>query len=167
MYNILYIFNRFVPFPVTTCHIRSMHIMPILPTPQTGWIFFFFFLIHILLTHNNVMVGVFFISSTSIGVTWLQRITLLPVTLTNYNKRWIRKKKIASYARLTLIGTYLKLCTTWLVWKQGRADKNETLTSLRFFFLFFVSFYFFFYIICFGIIRPPDDFVFFFYRDYH
>lgn len=73
-------------------------------TLKTGWIFYFWI-------HNNVMVGVFFISSTSISVTSLQRITLSPVTLTNYNRRWIRMKK-NRFLRQINSSSYLKLCTT-------------------------------------------------------
>jgi len=89
-------------FPATTCHRKIC----IIPTLKTGWIFYFWI-------HNNIeMVGVFFISSTSISVTSLQRITLSPVTLTNYNRRWIRMKK-NRFLRQINSSSYLKLCTTW------------------------------------------------------
>lgn len=70
------------------------------------------------------MVGVFFISSTYIGITWLQRISLSPVTLTNYNKRWRRKKK-NRFLRQINSSRYLKLCTTWSGSKHEIADKKE------------------------------------------
>lgn len=65
--------------------------------------------------------------------------------------QWETKKYIASYARLTLLGIYLKLCTTRFFRKLWKGTRNTHVHELVFFFR----------IICFDIIRPSDDFVFF------